>query len=584
MPARNTDLKPDAQGRYRPYLGWKVGEDGIRRQHRFNLGTDRKEAERRMARLRELWADNEKAAGEPTWTPFALSCANQIAQGNYKIAYCFDDDYAEMLEDPASEYAQMINVLRGQFPSLEIVPGDSDLYAESLRRNIVLENQAIKVVEEELKTRGIISKDTPPPERLISGTLHEALDAYVKHDIKKHNINLETGNLTLYGNLRQERAERFKDHHDDLPLSALNFDRCEEMIRYWRQRPRRKDSKEITSKDNARHHVSELLRFFRWLDQTERFAWIMPRGVERIDRKIHDTGTERAAHLSAIRKPTYSVAELAVLNRHATPIERLILYLGLNCAMGASELGRLQVGDILLSHKHEFADRLNFVSTESDSFVRTLRPKTSVFGEWLLWAETVEMVRWGIARRQKIKRCGPDARLIVSEYGKPWYDEAASKNPQAKFANVWGGLIRRVRKEKDLAEFRHLPFGTLRDTLPDVIRHHFSDELASLCVAHGCPFKSDKLLDCYTNKPFGRLHQAIRDIHKHFEPVFAAAPADPTAQPRRQCISLGKQERIRLLLAEGVPILKIAKACGVDSATVYRVRDFFQSQSSTTPS
>ena len=64
MPARNTALKPDANGRYHPYSGWKLGEDGQRRQRRFNLGTDRKEAERRMARLRELWAENEKVAGE----------------------------------------------------------------------------------------------------------------------------------------------------------------------------------------------------------------------------------------------------------------------------------------------------------------------------------------------------------------------------------------------------------------------------------------------------------------------------------------------------------------------------------------
>ena len=584
MSARNTALKPDANGRYRPYLGWKTGDDGIRRQHRFNLGSDRKEAERRMARLRELWAENETVAGEPTWTPFALSCANQIAQGDYKIAYYLDESFAEQMEDPATEYAQMINVLRGQFPSLEIIPAAPDLYAESLGRNAQLENQAIKVVEEELKTRGIISKEAVPPERLIPGTLHEALDAYADHDIRKHNVKTGTDQLTLYGNLRLERVERFKEHHDDLPLSALNHDRCEEMIRYWRQRPRKKGTKGITSRDNARHHISELLRFLRWLDQTDRFGWLMPRGVERIDRTIQGTDSERAAKLSAIQKSTYSVAEFATLNHHATPIERLILYVGLNCAMGAAELGRLQMGDLLLLHQHEYADRLNFSSAENDSFVRTLRPKTKVFGEWLLWPETVEMLRWGIARREKIRKFGPSASLIVSEYGKPWYDEEATKNPQAKFANVWDRLISRVRKEKEHEQFLHLPFGTLRDTLPDVIRQRYSDELASLCVAHGSTFKGDKLLDCYTNKPFGRLHQAIRELHDHFAPVFAAAPSDPTAQPRRQCTSLGKQERIRLLLAEGMPITKIAKACGVDSATVYRVRDFFQNEPSTRPS
>jgi hypothetical protein len=171
------------------------------------------------------------------------------------------------------------------------------------------------------------------------------------------------------------------------------------MIRYWRQRPRKKDNSGITSKDNARHHIGELLRFLRWLDQTDRFAWLMPRGVERIDRTIQGTDSERTTKLSAMQKPTYSVDELAVLNHHATPIERLIFYVGLNCAMGAAELGRLQISDFLLSHVHEFADRLNFNSSANDSYVRTLRPKTRVFGEWLLWPETVEMVQWGIARR-----------------------------------------------------------------------------------------------------------------------------------------------------------------------------------------
>ena len=395
MSARKTDLKPDALGRYRPYLGWKVGDDGVRRQHRFSLGTDRKEAERRMARLRELWAENETVAGEPTWTPFALSCANQIAQGNYKIAYSLDEPYAEQMEDPATEYAQMINTLRGYFPSLEIVPADQGLYSESLRRNDQLQSQTMKFIEGELKERGVISKETVLPDRVIAGDFHEALDTYAEHDIKKHNVKPGTGQLTLYGNLRLERVERFKEHHPDFPLSALNYDRCEEMIRYWRQRPRKKDNSGITSKDNARHHIGELLRFLRWLDQTDRFGWLMPRGVERIDRTIQGTDSERAARLSAIQKATYSLAELATLNHHATPIERLIMYVGLNCAMGAAELGRLQIGDLLLLHKHEFADRLSFFSTENDSFIRTLRPKTRVFGEWLLWPETVKMLQLG---------------------------------------------------------------------------------------------------------------------------------------------------------------------------------------------
>ena len=58
MARRNRDLSPDPEGRYRPYLGWKLGENGKKRQDRFNLGADRKEAERRLAKLRELYDEN----------------------------------------------------------------------------------------------------------------------------------------------------------------------------------------------------------------------------------------------------------------------------------------------------------------------------------------------------------------------------------------------------------------------------------------------------------------------------------------------------------------------------------------------
>jgi hypothetical protein len=54
MPVRRRVLKPDQMGRYRPYLGYRL--DG--KQQRFNLGTDKAEAERRMSRLYDLWDEN----------------------------------------------------------------------------------------------------------------------------------------------------------------------------------------------------------------------------------------------------------------------------------------------------------------------------------------------------------------------------------------------------------------------------------------------------------------------------------------------------------------------------------------------
>jgi hypothetical protein len=110
MPARRRELKPDAKGRYRPYLGFRLDADGNRKECRFNLGTDKKEAERRMERLYDLHDESEAAAGEPTWTGFALYTAKLIAKGTFTIPFPFLMRLAEE-DSPTAQYAQPL----GQF-------------------------------------------------------------------------------------------------------------------------------------------------------------------------------------------------------------------------------------------------------------------------------------------------------------------------------------------------------------------------------------------------------------------------------------------------------------------------------------
>ena len=170
MPSRKNNLRPDAKGRYRPYLGWKICEDGVRRQHRFNLGSDRKEAEARMARLRELWAETEKLGGdEPIWAPFPLYAADLIAKGVYKIPYPFDPETVEQVDDPVAEYAQVIHVMREQFPSLDLTPAEPQLYALGLRRNEVIKNQGLKRLEGELRDLGVVTPQSPLPRAIDLG-------------------------------------------------------------------------------------------------------------------------------------------------------------------------------------------------------------------------------------------------------------------------------------------------------------------------------------------------------------------------------------------------------------------------------
>ena len=120
----------------------------------------------------------------------------------------------------------------------------------------------------------------------------------------------------------------------------------------------------------------------------------------------------------------------------------MCLAVGLNCAMGAAELGRLTREDFLLNHQHEFQRKLKFKSTSEDSFCREFRPKTKIFGEWILWPETVKWVRWGIARAEKL---GTNI-LFCDDDGRSLYVETA-KNPQYKFANLWTDVTENSRRQ-----------------------------------------------------------------------------------------------------------------------------------------
>lgn len=64
IPARRRELKPDSKVRYRLYHVLRLDAEGNRKEHRFNLGTDIREAERRMERLYDLHDESEAAAGE----------------------------------------------------------------------------------------------------------------------------------------------------------------------------------------------------------------------------------------------------------------------------------------------------------------------------------------------------------------------------------------------------------------------------------------------------------------------------------------------------------------------------------------
>jgi hypothetical protein len=102
---------PDKEGRYARQLGWKFNEQEKLVQHKFYLGTDERQAERRNHKLEELWERVEELWGEveriptdndrPTWDNPSREVGKRLAKGEcaFVVPYAYEGpvDYARKI-------------------------------------------------------------------------------------------------------------------------------------------------------------------------------------------------------------------------------------------------------------------------------------------------------------------------------------------------------------------------------------------------------------------------------------------------------------------------------------------------------
>jgi hypothetical protein len=62
--------------------------------------------------------------------------------------------------------------------------------------------------------------------------------------------------------------------------------------------------------------------------------------------------------------------------------------------------------------------------------------------------------------------------------------------------------------------------------LPGLIRHRYDDALALTAYTYRTPCVEAEIPEL-GNKPFGRLHKAIRELRDHFKPMLDAARSGP---------------------------------------------------------
>ena len=278
---------------------------------------------------------------------------------------------------------------------------------------------------------------------------------------------------------------------------------------------------------------------------------------------IRRTNLDKSARITvgARKVKTYTVEELTVLNQYAIPIERFLLLCGLNLGFKRMECATLRVGEIHLHTIHDYAKYINFEFSEKDSFVRRFRTKTEVYGEWILLPLTVQALQWVLNRRRnqthitkgdgkgrEIPFC-PTSLVLLNDSGHSFTKPTENGNPNHQITAAWTRLLDRIKKDKGNENFPRLPHESLRDTASDWIREEFGGEIADVFLSHGSPMGANSLVECYTNKPFGKLFKALRWLEAKLKPMFDATPPNPFPEERKKRIG-GLSVRQKTIIRE----------------------------------
>lgn len=556
----------DSRGRYSRRIGWKRNAKGQRVQHCFYLGTDLKKAQQRENCLVELWDHIETETApdrEAEWNSLTLRVGRELAKGNRYVVIERDDNSPEA-------FARYLHRLQSGFPMVQFVPEEPDKYQEGKAKT--QGNYDAKIAElhrANLRSGNLLAGTIAPNTEL----LHDAIDSCIQ-SVRREYLLPGTTDVTAYGLNRIANMERLKERHSDMPLASLNtFDSVQAMITFWRNRPMVKNSnppKPIERK-TAQHHISELKRFLKWLHRSH-YSWRKVEDFDELVTTVPQTTKEKQERLLPSQIKRYSIDDLKLLNEYATPMERLLLLLGLNCGFGPSEQGQMMLKNLFLNQTHPHAEMIQnifgYESATTDSFFLGARPKNGVYGEFLLWSQTVEMLKWLRSRREGIGEASPDAVLLVSDRGKPFYRLTAGGNRAQRFSRIWCDLTKRI--QADHAEFPKLSFGKLRKTAGDIVRQISDGETASVFLCHGRPVGADELLEVYTNRPFGRLFDVLKQVEKKLQPIFDAAPSDIFSQPTQQYTGLKTIKRLLQLHQEGKSVRSIAEEVGLSKSAVYR--------------
>jgi hypothetical protein len=406
---RQTSLKRTKRGYVR-----NLGRAGGGSQPKFYLGHDRDEAIRRLGLITAMWAAvEERTKGsvgyEPTWTEEELEAAKAIARGEPPTLP--PSGLSQNVKDFVKYVHDVAKI--SEATGVKFTPSRAKAY------EIGIDEINRKFGEAQTDLAKAVAKQAPLP---TGQTLHQALDAY--RDYIDREYQEADGTISDNGKTKLGQIKAIKSYLPDVDLGSLDYQGTDKIFGVFRRRPASKRYGTPMAKKSCTNYIGELGRFFKWLHLSKDWDWRKPEDfdfIKRTPRELDDDAEKEAQDV-----PVWTIAQLAMLNKYATPIERVFLLLGLNCAYGADQAGRLRIG-----HLHLDGER---------PYIRRIRRKKKTRSIHILWQQTADGLRWALDRRRGQKVEGDI--LLLTEKGQPYWRKTKGGNRANAIPRLWADLLR----------------------------------------------------------------------------------------------------------------------------------------------
>jgi hypothetical protein len=425
----------------------------------------------------------------------------------------------------------------------------------------------------------LFSKGTFQMTNINTVQLSDAFASYATFVEQQH--QRDNGQVTEWGQAKARLIIFIEKHVPSLRLADWDLGQIEQVFRLLANRPPRlRDGKPI-SLAYAKALIKEFRRFLRWLHKSGEYLWRLPEDYEVHAAPIKVIDGDR--HHRSPGADIYSKDELATLWSYATPWERCLMLLGLNCGFGMAEVASLKKDEVYLNQPHPFQMQEDLLKPERTvaglrySIVvgrkadgtrtkfhlgRNRKLAIARLGNLkALWSQNHRqawtahnlaaanaVVRIKLPQHQEettpswIRR----TRAKTGSYGewRLWPETVSAiellnqcNNADQPFAVVTlkgnrlmenGSRSNKInhvwrslnsRIQKARPDFPSRPFSTLRKTSAHLIGNEWGSDIAALFLTHSMS-ASHHHLDHYTLRPFAKLLEATESLRNSLSDVF----------------------------------------------------------------